>query len=107
MRQVAVAEVKDDLSRFLRLAESEEIVIAQHGKPAGVLVGFASEEDWFDYRSTGLALPLRKPDTPDRRNRFGSDEATQPQPRQSPTRRIRYHRSTLLYFSHDRSSQVW
>ena len=49
MRQVALAEVKDDLSRFLRLAESEEIVITRHGKPAGVLVGFASEEDWFDY----------------------------------------------------------
>ncbi len=50
MRQVALAEVKDDLSRFLRLAESEEIVITRHGKPAGVLIGFASEEDWFDYR---------------------------------------------------------
>lgn len=36
MRQVALAEVKDDLSRFLRLAESEEIVITRHGKPAGV-----------------------------------------------------------------------
>jgi hypothetical protein len=50
-RQVALAEVKDDLSRFLRLAESEEIVITRHGKPAGVLlIGFANEEDWFDYR---------------------------------------------------------
>jgi hypothetical protein len=26
MRRVALAEVKDDLSRFLRLAESEEIL---------------------------------------------------------------------------------
>ena len=50
MRQVALAEVKDDLSRFLRLAESEEIVITRHGRPAGVLIGFQSEEDWFDYR---------------------------------------------------------
>ncbi len=50
MRQVALAEVKDDLSRYLRLAESEEIVITRHGKPAGVLVGFESEEDWLDYR---------------------------------------------------------
>ncbi len=50
MRQVALAEVKDDLSRFLRLAESEEIVITRHGKPAGLLVGFESEEDWLDYR---------------------------------------------------------
>ncbi len=49
-RQVALAEVKDDLSRLLRLAESEEIVITRHGKPAGVLIGFQSEEDWFDYR---------------------------------------------------------
>src|SRR4030095_1835695 len=50
MRRGALAEVKDDLSRFLRLAESEEILITRHGKPAGVLIGFESEEDWFDYR---------------------------------------------------------
>ena len=50
MRQVALAEVKDDLSRFLRLAESEEIVITRHGRPAGVLIGFEGEVDWFDYR---------------------------------------------------------
>jgi hypothetical protein len=37
VRQAALAEVKDDLSRFLRLAESEEILITRHGKPAGVL----------------------------------------------------------------------
>ncbi len=45
-----LAEVKDDLSRFLHLAESEEIVITRHGKPAGILIGFESEEDWFEYR---------------------------------------------------------
>lgn len=50
MKQVPLSEIKDDLSRYLRLAESEEIVITKHGKPAGILVGFASEEDWFDYR---------------------------------------------------------
>lgn len=50
LRQAALAEVKDDLSRFLRLAASEEILITRHGKPAGVLIGFESEEDWFDYR---------------------------------------------------------
>ena len=47
---MALAEVKDDLSRFLRLAESEEIVITRHGKPAGVLIGFGSEDDWVNYR---------------------------------------------------------
>lgn len=50
VRQVALAEVKDDLSRFLRLAESEAILITRHGKPAGVLIGFESEDDWLDYR---------------------------------------------------------
>src|ERR1700674_2193634 len=56
--------------------------------------------------ATGLAA-LRKPDTPDSCNRFGFDEATQPQSRQNPTRRIPYHHSTLLYFSHDRSNPVY
>jgi prevent-host-death family protein len=50
MKKAALSEVKDDLSRFLRLAEKEEIVITRHGKPAGVLIGFEDEEDWFDYR---------------------------------------------------------
>src|SRR6266446_5919476 len=50
MRQIALSEVKDDLSKYLRLAETEEIVITKHGKPAGILVGFASEDDWFDYK---------------------------------------------------------
>jgi prevent-host-death family protein len=50
MKKAALWEVKDDLSRYLRLAEKEEIVITRHGKPAGVLIGFESEDDWFDYR---------------------------------------------------------
>ena len=50
MRRVPLSEVKDDLSKYLRLAEEEVIVITRHGKPAGVLVGFESEEDWFEYR---------------------------------------------------------
>lgn len=50
MKEVALSEVKDDLSRFLRMAEKEAIVITRHGKPAGVLIGFESEDDWFDYR---------------------------------------------------------
>lgn len=50
MKLEALSEVKDDLSKYLRLAEDEEIIITLHGKPAVLLVGFASEEDWFDYR---------------------------------------------------------
>lgn len=47
---MALAQVKDDLSKYLRLAADEEIVITRHGRPAGILLGFASEDDWFDYR---------------------------------------------------------
>ncbi len=47
---MALAKVKDDLSRYLRLAADQEIVITRHGRPAGVLIGFESEEDWFEYR---------------------------------------------------------
>lgn len=49
-KEVALAEVKDDLSKYLRLAVEEEIVITRHGRPAGILIGFGSEEDWFEYR---------------------------------------------------------
>jgi len=34
----------------MREAAQQEILITRHGEPAGVLIGFESEEDWFDYR---------------------------------------------------------
>jgi prevent-host-death family protein len=50
MKKIALSDAKDDLSKVLRIAEGQEIVITRHGKPAGVLIGFKSEDDWFDYR---------------------------------------------------------
>jgi len=50
VKEVPLSEVKDDLSRYLREAETQEIVITRHGRPAGILIGFESEEDWFEYR---------------------------------------------------------
>jgi prevent-host-death family protein len=49
-KTVPLAEMKDDLSKYLRLAANREIVITRHGRPAGILIGFASDEDWFEYR---------------------------------------------------------
>jgi hypothetical protein len=43
-------QIKDDLSRFLREAGKQDIVITRHGKPAGVLIGFDFEDDCFEYR---------------------------------------------------------
>ena len=50
MRKVALSEVKDELSKYLHIAENEEVIITRHGKPAGVLIGFEDEDDWFEYR---------------------------------------------------------
>ena len=60
LKEVPLSEAKDDLSRFLREAEKREIVITRHGKPAGVLIGFASEDEWFDYRLENDARFLRR-----------------------------------------------
>jgi prevent-host-death family protein len=50
MKYVPLNQVKDDLSKYLRAASEKEIVITRHGKPAGVLIGFEDEGDWFEYR---------------------------------------------------------
>ena len=50
MKKIALSEVKEDLCRFLHLAEKEEVIITRHGQPAGVLIGFETEDDWLDYR---------------------------------------------------------
>ena len=50
MKRVALAEVKDHLSEYLHEAAEEDVVITRHGRPAGVLIGFATEDDWFDFR---------------------------------------------------------
>ena len=50
MKRIALSDVKDDLSKYLHAAEHEEIIITRHGKPAGVLIGFENEDDWFEYR---------------------------------------------------------
>ena len=36
-------------AEYLRLAEEEEVVITHEGKPAGILIGFGSKEEWSDY----------------------------------------------------------
>jgi prevent-host-death family protein len=47
MKHVPLSKIKDDLSRYLREAETQEIVITRHGRPAEFLIGFGSEDDWL------------------------------------------------------------
>jgi PHD/YefM family antitoxin component YafN of YafNO toxin-antitoxin module len=50
MKGIALSTVKDQLSKYLDLAGKNPLLITRHGKPAGLLIGFPSEEDWLDYR---------------------------------------------------------
>jgi prevent-host-death family protein len=63
VKEVPLSEIKDDLSRFLREAEKHEIIITRHGKPAGVLIGFESEDDWFEYKLENDPRFLRRIET--------------------------------------------
>jgi len=46
MIKVPLATVKDDLSGYVRKSAQDEVLITRHGKPAALLIGFASTE-WF------------------------------------------------------------
>jgi prevent-host-death family protein len=71
VRQIPLSEVKDDLSHLLREAANGDIVITRHGKPAGVLVGFKSEDDWFEYRLENDPRFLRRIENAPRSLRAG------------------------------------
>lgn len=48
MKQVPLHQVKDSLSKYLRLAETEDVIITRHGVPAGILIGFANPDEWWE-----------------------------------------------------------
>ena len=50
MKTASLAEVKDQFSKYLDQAAQEQIVITRHGKPSGVLIGFETEDDWFEFK---------------------------------------------------------
>ena len=48
MKQVSIDEVKNDLSGYLQLAETESVVITRDGEPVGILIGLEDPEDWWE-----------------------------------------------------------
>ena len=48
MVKIPLNQVKDELSHYLHLAETESVIITRHGVPAGMLVGFEDPEDWWE-----------------------------------------------------------
>ncbi len=71
MKQIALVQAEYRLEEVLRSAEEEEVVITRNGKPAGVLIGFASEDDWFDYQLENDPRFLRRIETARRDLRAG------------------------------------
>lgn len=63
MKEVTVVQAEDHFEEYLRAAEEEEILITRDGKPAGMLIGFASEDDWFDYQLENDPRFLRRVET--------------------------------------------
>ncbi len=50
MKTLPLTKAKDDLSSVIRDAEKEEVLITRHGRPAALVIGFADEDDWLEYR---------------------------------------------------------
>lgn len=43
-------QVKDSFSEFVNRACKEQVLVTRHGRPAAIIIGFADEDDWLDYR---------------------------------------------------------
>lgn len=47
---ISIAEAKGKLTSVIRQAESGPVLLTRHGKPAAAIIGFESEDDYFDWR---------------------------------------------------------
>ena len=43
-------QVKDSFSEFVNRACTEQVLVTRHGRPAAIIIGFADEDAWIDYR---------------------------------------------------------
>ena len=71
MKEISLVQAEERLAEVLRSATEEEVVITHNGKPAGVLIGFATEDDWFDYQLENDPRFLRRIETARRDLRAG------------------------------------
>lgn len=50
MKTVTITDLQHDVMHYLELAEAEDVLILNNGKPVGFLRGLADEDDLFDYQ---------------------------------------------------------
>ncbi len=60
MTTYTMTEAKNDICAIIREAAGEEVLITRHGKPAAVVIGFADDDDWMEYRLLHDETFLRK-----------------------------------------------
>lgn len=44
-----IAQAKTSLTALIRRAEKSPVVLTRHGKPAAAIIGFETEDDYFDW----------------------------------------------------------
>jgi len=49
MITTALSELKDHLSSYVKKVAKEEVIITNHGKPIGMIRGFSTEDEYFEY----------------------------------------------------------
>ena len=49
MKQATLNDINTDLDKYLHLADGEGILITEGGKPTGILKGFTTEDECYDY----------------------------------------------------------
>ena len=48
MIQVPFNQVKNELSHYLQLARTEDVIITRDGIPTGLLIGLEETDDWWE-----------------------------------------------------------
>lgn len=60
MKQVPLKKAKDELSHYVALSATEDIIITKHGMPAAFLIGIANADDlWEEMLLRDPAFKLR------------------------------------------------
>jgi PHD/YefM family antitoxin component YafN of YafNO toxin-antitoxin module len=50
MIEIPLGDSQDQLQKLLQQAAADDVILTRDGQPVGAIIGFASEDDWFDYQ---------------------------------------------------------
>ncbi len=72
MIKAPLANVKASFSDYMKKAAKDEALITRCGKTAAILIGFAGEDGWFDYRLEHEVRFLKRSEEFRRQARIGT-----------------------------------